>query len=101
MDSVSDAMDLDSGDVEEMTRAAQEVSERVTRQVSVQVAPRIAELQDLGVRISTEIAPRLAEMGTAIGARIAAEVVPAIARAFGDSSEAPVRPKKIFPKHRR
>jgi beta-lactamase regulating signal transducer with metallopeptidase domain len=98
MDSLNAAADLDAGDVEAVSRAAQELSERVTRQVSVTVAPKLAELQKLGVRISTEMAPRLAEMG----ARIATDIGPIIARAFGDStcdsSAAPVRRGKTLSK---
>jgi hypothetical protein len=93
---------LDTTDLDAVSRAADELSEQVTRAVRAQVVPKLLGVQDAAVRISAEVAPRLAEIGT----RVVAEVVPAIVQGLCDGglcddSSAPVTRHKVLPKHRR
>jgi beta-lactamase regulating signal transducer with metallopeptidase domain len=106
-DSVSDQFDeWDPEDVTALARSAQELSEQVTSSVNLKVMPRVAELQELGARISAEMAPRMAQVGVQLGARIASEMVPAIVSGvcdsgLCDSSTAPVKRHKAFTKRLR
>jgi beta-lactamase regulating signal transducer with metallopeptidase domain len=93
---------LDTTDLDAVSRAADELSEQVTRAVRAQVVPKLLGVQDAAVRISAEVAPRLAEIGT----HVVAEVVPAIVQGLCDGglcddSSAPVTRHKVLPKHRR
>jgi beta-lactamase regulating signal transducer with metallopeptidase domain len=102
MDSLDDAIDsagdvLDTLDVAEIARNAAEVSAEVTSAVTASLAPQIARLQELGVRIGSELAPRMAELG----ARIAGRVVPAILQGLCDGglcddSAPPVKRHKVY-----
>jgi beta-lactamase regulating signal transducer with metallopeptidase domain len=57
-DSLSDSVeDVDTADVAELARTAQELGEEVARSVRVSVVPHVAELVRLSTRISTALTP--------------------------------------------
>jgi beta-lactamase regulating signal transducer with metallopeptidase domain len=102
LDSLGDRFDaLDTTDFEAISQAAVDLSEQVTNVVTVRVVPELVRAQDAILRI-TDLAPRVAEMG----ARVAAEVVPAIVQGLcdgglcDDSGSAPVKRRKVLSKHR-
>jgi beta-lactamase regulating signal transducer with metallopeptidase domain len=88
-------LEFDSGDVESLSRAAAELSEsagRIGAELAPELArlganlnelqPQLARLRAASVRLGAELAPRVAAMGV----RIAADVVPMIVDALGDSA---------------
>jgi len=74
--------DLDTAELTEASREVARAGIRLGRDISDRIEPRLAQVRQLSVALATDLAPKLAEMGE----RIAANLVPALARAFGDSA---------------